>query len=39
MARSKYHNKKITIDNILFDSKKEANHYVKLKMLLDAKKD
>lgn len=31
---SKYYSKKITVDNINFDSKKEANYYLKLKMLL-----
>lgn len=30
---SKYKNKKVMIDNILFDSKKEANYYTYLKML------
>lgn len=30
---SKYKNKKVIIDNILFDSKKEANYYTYLKML------
>jgi hypothetical protein len=30
---SKYHNKKTVIDNITFDSKKEANRYVELKLL------
>ena len=29
----KYKNKKLVIDNILFDSKKEANYYTYLKML------
>lgn len=33
---SKYKNKKVVVDNILFDSKKEANYYTKLKMLKDA---
>lgn len=31
---NKYFSKKITVDNIKFDSKKEANYYLKLKMLL-----
>lgn len=35
---NKYHNKKITIDNILFDSKKEANEYMWLKILQDGGK-
>lgn len=35
---SKYKNKKVVIDNILFDSKKEANYYTKLKILKDAGK-
>lgn len=30
---SKYHNKKTTIDGILFDSKKEGNYYTKLKLM------
>ena len=30
---NKYKNKKVMIDNILFDSKKEANYYTYLKML------
>jgi hypothetical protein len=30
---SKYHSKKITIDGITFDSKKEANRYRELKLL------
>ena len=30
---SKYHSKKTTIDGITFDSKKEAQRYVELKML------
>lgn len=30
---NKYHNKKIVYDDIKFDSKKEANYYLKLKML------
>ena len=29
----KYHNKKIVIDNIKFDSKKEGNRYKQLKLL------
>ena len=35
---NKYKNKKVVIDNILFDSKKEANYYTKLKILRDAGK-
>lgn len=35
---SKYKNKKIVVDNILFDSKKEANYYTRLKILRDAGK-
>lgn len=31
---SKYNSTKIKVDNIEFDSKKEANYYLKLKMLL-----
>ncbi len=34
MGFSKYHNKKTVIDNITFDSKKEAGRYIELKMLL-----
>jgi len=30
---NKYHNKKITIDGILFDSKREGNYYTKLKLM------
>lgn len=37
-SRNKYHNKKIIVDGIKFDSKKEAKRYIKLKQLLDAKK-
>lgn len=33
MARSKYHNKKITVDGITFDSQKEANRWKELKLL------
>lgn len=29
----KYHNKKTTIDGIIFDSKKEANRYCELKLM------
>ena len=35
---SKYKNKKVMIDNILFDSKKEANYYTYLKLLEKAGK-
>lgn len=34
---NKYHNKKITIDGITFDSKKESKRYTELKLLLKAK--
>lgn len=30
---SKYHNQKISVDGIIFDSKKEANRYKELKLL------
>lgn len=33
MPKSKYHNKKITIDGITFDSKKEANRWCELRLL------
>lgn len=36
MKRAKYNNKKTVIDNIVFDSKKEAARYVELKSLLKA---
>lgn len=32
----KYHNRKVTIDGITFDSKKEANRYCELKLLQQA---
>ena len=35
---NKYKNKKVVIDNILFDSKKEANYYTYLKLLQNAGK-
>lgn len=35
---NKYHNKKVIIDNIVFDSKKEANYYTYLKLLENAGK-
>lgn len=35
---NKYRNKKILIDNILFDSKKEGNYYTYLKLLKKAGK-
>ena len=38
LIMNKYRNKKVVIDNILFDSKKEANYYTKLKILRDAGK-
>ena len=31
--QNKYHNKKVIVDNIKFDSKKEANRYNQLKLL------
>ena len=33
---SKYYSKKVIVDNIKFDSKKEANYYLKLKLLKKA---
>lgn len=33
MKYNKYGNKKITVDNILFDSKKEAKRYQQLKLM------
>ena len=33
MSRSKYHNRKITVDGITFDSLKEANRWKELKLL------
>ena len=35
---NKYHNKKVIIDGIKFDSQKEGNYYLKLKMLQKAGK-
>lgn len=35
---NKYHNKKVIIDGIKFDSQKEGNYYLKLKMLEKAGK-
>lgn len=35
---NKYHNKKVIIDGIKFDSKKEMQYYIKLKMLEKAGK-
>ena len=35
--KSKYHNKKTVVDGISFDSKKEAEYYSSLKLLLKAK--
>jgi hypothetical protein len=32
-AKNKYSNKKITVDSVTFDSKKEARRYVELKIL------
>lgn len=37
MARSKYNNKKIEVDGIVFDSKKEAQRYKELYLLVRAK--
>lgn len=34
--QNKYHNKKTTIDGILFDSYKEGNYYTKLKLMQKA---
>ena len=31
---SKYYSKKVMVDNLKFDSKKEANYYLELKLLL-----
>ena len=36
--KSKYHNKKVIIDGIKFDSKKEANRYQELKLMQRAGK-
>lgn len=36
MAYSKYHNKKTEVDGIVFDSKREANRYLELKLLQSA---
>lgn len=33
MAKNKMHNKKVTVDGITFDSKKEARRYCELKLL------
>ena len=33
---NKYHNKKTTINGILFDSKREGNYYTKLKLMQNA---
>lgn len=33
MGRSKYNNKKIEVDGIIFDSRREANRYKALKLL------
>ena len=38
MEFRKYHNKKVIIDGIKFDSEKEGNYYLKLKMLEKAGK-
>ena len=35
-VKSKYHNKKVMYDNYMFDSKKEANYYLKFKIMQDA---
>ena len=37
MRYNKYGNKKTVVDNIKFDSKKEAKRYTELKILLNAK--
>lgn len=36
MIKSKYGNKKVIVDGIQFDSKKEANRYAELNLLLKA---
>lgn len=36
MSRAKYGNRKITLDGIIFDSKREAQRYAELKLLLRA---
>jgi hypothetical protein len=33
MPKNKYYNKKVTVDGITFDSKKEANRYCELRLL------
>lgn len=33
---TKYHSKKVTVDGITFDSKREANRYCELKLLVKA---
>lgn len=38
VSKSKYHNIKTEVDGILFDSKKEADRYCELKLLLRAGK-
>lgn len=38
MKQNKYSNKKVEIDGFKFDSKKEGNRYLELKLLLIAKK-
>ncbi|MBQ0066830.1 MAG: DUF1064 domain-containing protein [Phascolarctobacterium sp.] len=37
MFGNKYHSRKTTIDGITFDSRKEANYYCQLRMLLKGK--
>lgn len=34
MAWGKYHNRKVVIDGITFDSQREGDYYCELKMLL-----
>ena len=35
-SKNKYHNNKVTVDGIVFDSKREAKRYTQLKERLDA---
>ena len=36
MKKSKYHNQKTTVDGVTFDSKKEANSFIELNLLVKA---
>ena len=38
MSRNKYHSKKIVVDNVTFDSLREATRYMELKQLFKAGK-